>query len=270
MSVMHPLTEVEEVQDEFSMPHFKIQSRIKIDLIEYALIIENIMSEVLVTAVPVGLYSRQHLEPVLRQDRTYHQLQAVGGVEEKVFVKADQLDKLLPSAIYDENSRTVVPAYIARNPKHNLSLQSFHPYWGMKIALMMVNWRLTCRAPWVRNKRDSMDELLDYMPPLQQAIEAARQKIDNLPEQTWPIDEELEALHHAAKDDLGAQQAHHQNFYTIMEDCIRDLLRMVDGFVGNDVWNHYFVKQRGSSIIIEKADDYRILQWEQEHGHEFR
>jgi hypothetical protein len=50
----------------------------------------------------------------------------------------------------------------------------------------------------------------------------------------------------------------------------RYILDQVDSFVGNDVWYMYFSKFVGKDVIIEKTCDYRVYQWEREHGDEYR
>ncbi len=55
-----------------------------------------------------------------------------------------------------------------------------------------------------------------------------------------------------------------------IENLCKSLFMQVADFVGDDVWHIYFVKFIGLDLIIEKTIDYRISQWEQEHGHEYK
>lgn len=47
------------------------------------------------------------------------------------------------------------------------------------------------------------------------------------------------------------------------------LFAQVSDFIGLDVWHIYFVKFMGLDLLIEKSRDFRVVQWEEEHGHEY-
>lgn len=54
-----------------------------------------------------------------------------------------------------------------------------------------------------------------------------------------------------------------------LDKICESLYSQLSEFIGHDVWHIYFVKFSGVDIIIEKTLDFRIQQWEQEHGHEY-
>lgn len=47
------------------------------------------------------------------------------------------------------------------------------------------------------------------------------------------------------------------------------LYSQVNDFIGNDTWHVYFVKFVGLDLMIEKTRDFRVIQWEEDHGHEY-
>jgi hypothetical protein len=54
-----------------------------------------------------------------------------------------------------------------------------------------------------------------------------------------------------------------------LETVCDSLFMQLNDFIGRDVWHLYFTKFIGLDLLIEKTRDYRIMQWEEEHGHEY-
>ncbi len=46
-----------------------------------------------------------------------------------------------------------------------------------------------------------------------------------------------------------------------LEMIFRKLLNKISLFIRNDLWNIYFIKQKGTSLIIEKSIDWRIYKY---------
>lgn len=55
------------------------------------------------------------------------------------------------------------------------------------------------------------------------------------------------------------------SIYGITVEAVLDYLSFINTninqFVGNNIWNYYFVSIRGTDILIEKGADYRICEW---------
>ena len=55
-----------------------------------------------------------------------------------------------------------------------------------------------------------------------------------------------------------------------IDKLCESLFAQISTFMGNDVWHIYFVKYSGLDIVIEKSIDWRVHQWMQEHGNDYR
>lgn len=59
----------------------------------------------------------------------------------------------------------------------------------------------------------------------------------------------------------------------VLSQChrsIEELTNEIWSFLGNDNWHYHFLKIKETLVTIEKGEDYRLHQWEREHGHKYR
>jgi len=56
----------------------------------------------------------------------------------------------------------------------------------------------------------------------------------------------------------------------IIHNAVVGIIEETHNFLGKDRWIMHFVRQRGTDIEIEKGIDFRIHDWENKHGRDFR
>lgn len=137
----------------------------------------------------------------------------------------------ITSAVYDRFDKMVVPSYYASDTSKLLSMPNM-PYRGIKLAQIAVNEQIANFICYQRYREDFRSKYLKHF-----------------------VDMDKEDEDHIL-------------------DCINfryDRLAIeISSFLGNDVWNHYFVRFRNSLLSLEQGIDYRIHEWMKEHGHKYK
>jgi hypothetical protein len=55
-----------------------------------------------------------------------------------------------------------------------------------------------------------------------------------------------------------------------LDNAYRDISRDIMLFLKDDTMHLHYLKLAENQLVVEKAGDLRIIQWEEEHGHEYR
>ncbi|HXQ35826.1 MAG TPA: hypothetical protein VN843_17555 [Anaerolineales bacterium] len=69
---------------------------------------------------------------------------------------------------------------------------------------------------------------------------------------------------HIGRYHLGSlvkQEFHYLLYKEVYESAFNDLYVDVKNWVGRDIWNYYYYKVAGTTLVLRKGLDYRIVEW---------
>jgi hypothetical protein len=146
--------------------------------------------------------------------------------------KVDDLNTV-SQAVYDQFDKQVVPKLFMLNKARYLSNHSFLPYRGLKIVEILADEQLGSFLRYRKHRPSYTDKLVSQLVP---------------------------SLH----------ESQHEELFTNLDNAYRDISRDIMLFLKDDAMHLHYLKLDQNQLVIEKAGDLRIIQWESEHGHEYR
>ena len=227
-----------------------LEASITFDIAYHANLIEEICEDKLLPE-PKGIYANTQLEPVMIDGQDYYTLEPTASREDSVIYK--ELGRLIKkssfspgsvlklitdintvkSAVYNKDGKVVVRSSIIKNKARALSNTSFLPYRGIKIIEILVQDHIDCLVAHRRHRGNCYDKISKHLVP-------------DYVKSTFDV------------------------FSGDFELMFDELRRDIELFLGNKIWSIYYITLRGTRITIDRGSDYRVNEWEKQHGSNFR
>lgn len=237
----------EDPTDDKDFQPMEIEGLFKIDLLGVAYSLEKVLQPYC-PAPPEGFYIDHHLEPVMVPSNTYYQ-RSYGADGQRV-ERFARFYEDITDTVYDKRGQVILPSRIAKNKEKLLFHFPTMPFWGVKAARAMLEDLVVRRQPHTRHRSTGRQAIIRMFPLL-----------DPPPMYT---DEDPEGRTYEARS------VPIFNALDMMEDIFVPIEQEVNRFITGKEWHYYFFRHAHALTTIEKGPDYRIRQWEAEHGHEFR
>ena len=228
-----------------------LEASITFDVLYHANLIENICEGKLLPE-PKGIYITTQVEPVMVDGQRYYTLEPTPPKEDSVIYKEGKhLVKktsfspgsiLVPivdintvkTAVYNEDGKVIIRTSLIKNKERNLNNTSFLPYRGIKIVELLIQDHINSTLQHRKHRRNCYDEIAKHILP--------------------------EVLTETAYDLFSG------DFELLFDELRRD----IEIFLGSKTWNIYHTTTRGTRVTIERGIDYRVNEWEKQHGATFR
>lgn len=234
------------------MNQLQVTKKLILDAAATAEVIEAQFGAYLLPPEP-GVYLPGSSSPAMQAHEFYYQLRRSSRTSPPEMVPVKGVEDI-KGAVFDRDGRIVVPAALAKD----VSLQPSLPVRGMAVVYSAVDQTLRECAAWSRRSVGSVGAFL----------------ADHLKEefrQCLPDSEEDQLI--LLRKGIPAERLSVLQRNTAIREQMTDLLGEVRydvrQFVGQDKWVMHFHYASGRDIEVEKTVDFRIYQWEMEHGHEY-
>lgn len=227
-----------------------LEASITFDIAYHANLIENICEGKLLPE-PKGIYITTQVEPVMVDGQVYYTLEPTPPKEDNVIYKdGGSLVKkssfspgsvlvpivdinIIKSAVYNSDGKVIIRSSLIKNKERNLNNASFLPYRGIKIIELLIQDHINSIVQHRRYRRNCYDEIAKHL----------------LPDNT-----------------ASAFELYSGEFELLFDELLRD----IELFLGWKSWNIYHTTLRGTRFTIERGIDYRVNEWEKQHGTSFR
>lgn len=217
----------------------KLLDVLKIDLLSYATFIENLIPTL--TPHPKGIYSSFSIEPIIYDNKEYIVSKDRILLGKDINVK--DIFNMIP--IIDSSTGIVIP-FINKGKGFILSRKPVLPYYGLyKVYLYIlrsVNELLTCP--------------LKYRIPVLDIIN----KIYNNEYTKDTVKEELSKIDDILTIDIYKDS---ERDYTDYSDLYKSIVNFIPSRDRTCIYN---AKLYNYILMLEKYEDYRIHEWELDHG----
>ncbi len=227
----------------------KLESSFTFDIAYHANLIETICDGKLLPE-PKGIYVNTQIEPVMVDGCTYYTLEPVTPGTTVIYKNGDpnlklivmsQSTALMPivdintvkTAVYDKDGKIIIRSSLIKNKERNLNNSSFLPYRGIKIVELLIQDHINSVVQHCRYRRNCYDEISKHLIP----------------------------------DHTGTAFDLYSGEFELIFDEIR---RDIELFLDNKTWNIYHTSIRATRVTIDRGCDYRVNEWERQHGDVFR
>lgn len=198
----------------------------------------------------LGYYLPTSCKPALKSGEQYYQKRtARNKVPETVEVST--LEALLAADIYTREAVLAVPQEMIKC----LALQPQLPVRALAMLSAVVDHTLAYFAAWARRPAVTLEACV-----AEHLKEEYRARL--------PDEEPALALLQQEFADL-KRLKDNVSLHGQLADLCDSVRNQVREFIGEDRWVMHFHRARGLDIVVEKTADFRIYQWEMEHGHEY-
>jgi hypothetical protein len=192
-------------------------------------------------AAHIELLCADHLLPAPKGVYLMNRLEPVMRAGHAYYVRTDQALGRVPvqdlntvsQSVYDQFDKRVVPKLFMMNKAKYLSNNSFLPYRGLKIVEILAGEQLDAFLRYRKHRHSCSDKLLTQLVP-------------------------------------GISESDFQELVELLDNAYREISRDIMLFLNDDNMHLHYLKLNQNQLIIEKAGDIRIIEWESEHGHEYR
>lgn len=227
------------------------QQSVAIPLLDYCSDINHRYGEYLLP-MPRGIYLRDSVEPAVVEDEVYY-------TESSYRYRRPILSiERITEAILDSSGRTVIPQYAMQRKSRYLLAEPNIPARALKLIQLLTESTIDevvmyKKSPLVKrqafSERDLIEEAArnDYMSTFYPYAERSD------PREREPYNTAI--LNQFRPECRGVLQ------YGELETYCRPVITAVVNFIAGDLWYVHSTRMVGTIMILEKASDYRAIEW---------